>query len=140
LIVNRVFGQYYSEILRGDFTQADNLMQEQTSLLTIPGESGTAFILTQFLRQIDQLARAASPRSLFVLADGSIGSGPRDMVLGDRIAHVAGVDIPLVLRRCRSGSGRYTILGKAFVLGPNASETSNLQSGDQNAWGEAVLI
>lgn len=56
-------------------------------------------------------------RNLFITSCGYIGSGPDTMLEGDKIALVRGIPVPMLLRDAEDGSGRYTVVGPAFVHG-----------------------
>ena len=57
-------------------------------------------------------------RCLFVLSGGKVGSGPLPMETGDKIYSIAGVPIPMALRRCSGRSSRtFIVIGAALVHG-----------------------
>ena len=56
-------------------------------------------------------------RNLFISSEGHAGSGPENMMEGDRIVLLGGVPVPMVLREVDDGTGRFTVLGAAFVHG-----------------------
>ncbi|KAF2500878.1 HET-domain-containing protein [Lophium mytilinum] len=55
-------------------------------------------------------------RCLFVLSSGLMGSGPLEMEQGDEVYLLAGVPVPMALRR-NSGSGATSVVGAALVHG-----------------------
>lgn len=48
---------------------------------------------------------------------GHIGSGPPQMLVGDKIVLVSGVPAPLIIREEAETPGKYTVLGPAFICG-----------------------
>ena len=68
-----------------------------------------------FVERCKGLARAK--RNLFVSSEGYLGSGPENMTSEDQIVLIASVPVPMVLRKASDGSGRYMVLGAAFVHG-----------------------
>ncbi|KAI1120688.1 heterokaryon incompatibility protein-domain-containing protein [Nemania abortiva] len=69
-------------------------------------------------------------RSLFVDSNGYLGSGPLYMKEGDRVALIAGLPVPAILRRVNDGNedARYYFVGPAFVSGMMTGESL---SGDE---------
>ncbi|KAK1830990.1 heterokaryon incompatibility protein-domain-containing protein [Podospora conica] len=59
----------------------------------------------------------AERRALFVTDRGHIGTGATDARVGDRLALIAGVSVPMVLREKHRGGGEYVVVGPAFVPG-----------------------
>jgi hypothetical protein len=62
------------------------------------------------------LGELAGRRNLFTTAKGHIGSGPPGIVPGDVVAYIAGVPVPMVLRRGQNGEG-YIVIGPSYVQG-----------------------
>lgn len=56
-------------------------------------------------------------RIIFITRDGYIGTGPAGIQAGDRIALIAGIPVPLVLREMAAASGRFVVVGPAYVEG-----------------------
>lgn len=59
----------------------------------------------------------AERRALFTTDRGHVGTGAPGVRVGDRLALIAGVSVPMVLREKRGGSGDYVVVGPAFVPG-----------------------
>ena len=77
-------------------------------------------ILDYFIEVINELA--LNDHRLFLSSDGYRGCGSKSLTVGDRIALVAGVPVPLLLRPVDPGTSEwsdteYTTLCSAFLLG-----------------------
>ncbi|KAI1130974.1 heterokaryon incompatibility protein-domain-containing protein [Nemania abortiva] len=60
----------------------------------------------------------AGRRVLFTTSDGYAGSGPEEMMEGDRVAVIAGVALPMILRETRDNtSWYYSVVGPACIHG-----------------------
>lgn len=59
----------------------------------------------------------AERRALFTTDRGHVGTGAPGVRVGDRLALIAGVSMPMVLREKRGGSGDSVVVGPAFVPG-----------------------
>ena len=59
--------------------------------------------------------RMSYRRRLFFAEPDYVGSGPPSARVGDRIASISGVSVPMVLRETAPGSERYRVVGPAFV-------------------------
>jgi hypothetical protein len=57
----------------------------------------------------------AGKRNLLVLSNDPVGSGPPKAKIDDEIVLVAGVPLPMVLRRNDDGTGTRTLIGPAFI-------------------------
>ncbi len=83
--------------------------------------------------------RLAGRRGLFFSRDGHIGSGPARATGGDLICILDGVGAPMVLRAAGAGSGKYTVVGPAFVYGFN--NLANFKPGPRHGqWQSVVLV
>ncbi|UPK95334.1 hypothetical protein LCI18_006269 [Fusarium solani-melongenae] len=65
----------------------------------------------------------ARVQSLFLTADGRLGSGPAHMQVGDRIFALPMCNVPLVLREV---DGHYLLVGVCFVLGLMDGEVAHM--------------
>lgn len=72
----------------------------------------------------------AEKRCVFVLDSGFIGSGPRDMKIGDDVFLLAGVPVPMVLRKDK-GKKSFTVRGAALVHGFMHGERFNSKKLEQ---------
>lgn len=74
----------------------------------------------------------AGKRNLFLCVDGHIGTGTRDMKVGDRIVFLDDVPVPMVLRRSGRGEGPFIAVGPAYVPGyvGVAERKANAKVGD----------
>jgi hypothetical protein len=67
------------------------------------------------LKVLEEIARSmVDKREVFVTENGEVGSGPPMMEVGDRIAYIAGVGVPMALRAHEpldGSKGRYSVIG-----------------------------
>ncbi|KAI1870277.1 hypothetical protein JX265_006447 [Neoarthrinium moseri] len=80
----------------------------------------------------------AERRTLFVTAEGQVGSGPPTMGTGDRLVLLRGVAVPMVLRTAGKTENTFEVLGPAFI-----SEFADLSSFNGSNFGhdwEAVYL
>lgn len=56
-------------------------------------------------------------RLLFITRDGKLGTGPCSMSVGDRVALLRGVAVPMIIRSTGEGAGTFEVVGPAFVSG-----------------------
>lgn len=80
--------------------------------------------------------RLSQRRGLFSSIDGHIGSGPPNMLLGDKIALLSGVSRPLVLREHPQRPEVYNVIGPAFVCGYTDWEKAH----QAQVWDSLVLV
>lgn len=73
------------------------------------------FTLNLAVRYINEYL--AERRALFTTDRGHIGTGAPGVRVGDRLALVAGVSVPMVLREKRGRGGEFVVVGPAFVPG-----------------------
>ncbi|KAF5868489.1 putative heterokaryon incompatibility protein [Botrytis fragariae] len=78
----------------------------------------------QALQVLEDIYRSMlGKRSFFTTEDGEIGSGPLLMRVGDRIAHIAGVGVPMLLRPHEPVDG----IGNSYsVVGPVCFSTRHM--------------
>ena len=93
--------------LRGFEEGRDNLEADVCNFLKHDSET------RDFLLQCYQ--SLGGKRALFFAQPDIIGSGPCNLIEGDRIASVEGVSVPLILRRTAGDSERYKVVGPAFA-------------------------
>lgn len=76
---------------------------------------------------LERFRKLAGRRLLFWSRDAArVGSAALGTTAGDKIADIDGLSVPLILRETGSGTGRYTVIGPAFV--PNARIRSHHDS------------
>jgi hypothetical protein len=94
----------------GDPTEAERRLCE------LFGASDNRLLLFNLgLRYINEYL--AERRALFTTDKGHIGTGAPSVRVGDRLALIAGVSVPMVLREKRGRDGEYVVVGPAFVPG-----------------------
>lgn len=76
---------------------------------------GGLFSLNLAVRYINQYL--ADRRALLTTERGFIGAGAAGVRVGDRLALIAGVSVPMVLREKRGRGGGFVVVGPAFVPG-----------------------
>ena len=98
-------------------------------LLAVSDEPDVLDLLRQFTRSI------RGRRSVFTSEDGHIGSGPLSMKLGDRIAFIAGLEIPMALRPREPTNGMencYSVVGPVLFspreVGPVEADWSTREA------------
>lgn len=97
----------------GDRPREEGWSYEDAADMVLVDISGDAEVV-RFLET--SLGELAGRRNLFTTAKGHIGSGPPEMVPGDLVAYIAGVPVPMILRRARDGDG-YIVIGPSYVQG-----------------------
>lgn len=97
----------------GERPQEEGWSYEDVADMVLVDISGDAEVV-RFLET--SLGELAGRRNLFTTAKGHIGSGPPEMVPGDLVAYIAGVPVPMIIRRARCGDG-YIVIGPSYVQG-----------------------
>lgn len=113
----KAFNEWYSTLLEiangitaeSDFSDAATI---ESAVQTLVANSNAHGYFTKCCESL-----STAQRNLVISSRGYIGSGPDTMFEGDKIAFVRGVPVPMVLRDAADGSGRYTVVGPAFVHG-----------------------
>lgn len=127
---SEVFNQWYRITMSGEVTSDAELLARP------PPVDTQAQALAFAARCAKQLA---GRRGFFFSRDGHIGSGPPDTTDGDMIFVINGVRTPMILREIGAGSGRYKVLGAAFVCGMMDLETFK-PGEDGRQWQNVVLV
>ncbi len=65
----------------------------------------------------NQAIKHARSKAFFTTKEGYIGTASTTIEVGDRLALVSGVAVPLVLRKAEGGPDWYTLVCPAFVHG-----------------------
>lgn len=68
------------------------------------------------IKVYNRLAETLGYRDLFITEQGHLGFGMNTLELGDEIWVLAGVKVPLILRR-QTGQGQYRLIGESYVHG-----------------------
>ncbi|KAI0146927.1 heterokaryon incompatibility protein-domain-containing protein [Xylariaceae sp. FL1272] len=66
---------------------------------------------------------ACEGRAVFLCNDGFVGLGPRQMMKGDKVCLLSGLELPIIMRRKKDG---YRVVGEAYVHGIMDGEASRL--------------
>ena len=64
----------------------------------------------------DQAIAHARARAFFTTEEGYIGTAGSMIEIGDRIALISGVSVPLVLRMDEGGINHFRLISKGFIL------------------------
>lgn len=97
----------------GERTREDGWSYEDVADMVLVDISGDAEVV-RFLET--SLGELAGRRNLFTTAKGHIGSGPPEMAPGDLVTYIAGVPVPMIIRRARYEDG-YIVIGPSYVQG-----------------------
>jgi hypothetical protein len=91
---------------------------------------------------LEEIFQSMTDRSVFTTKDGDVGLGPQSMEVGDRIAFIAGVGLPMVLRPHQpvcEGESCYYVVGP--ILFPPLSATHSTSHWDSRVdWASRETI
>lgn len=81
-------------------------------------------------------------RGLFFSMDGFMGSGPPHMEVGDKMAILDGVAVPMILRQDIENRNQFRVIGPSFMHGLMAEgeRRVSLESWESPGWTSIILV